>query len=416
MLKKTWLNSPLSLVIAACIVAACSASGRDNRFGDDEEDDSSSGDPATSSSGDINITTSGGNPDDGVIKVEPKCDGVDPNIDNDGDGWTGASGDCNDCTELMNPGAQDYDGNSIDDDCNGAKDDNPSLCDGALPLDANNPEDAARAMGLCKMQAGDAERWGLISAQYILADGSPFSGYDPLGYGILSNFGPSVNPQEGKQMLALSSGAARTPNDPGYQSPGGYDKYYTSGSPAGYPKETPSCPGVSTGEPHDSVGLRVKIKTPTNAKSLRFMLNFYTYEFPGFVCSSYNDYFVAMLNPIPPGAPDGNISYDSLGNTISVNAGFLQVCHAQPAGGKDFPCALGSGELTGTGFDVGTNSAATSWLQTTSPLTDPGSEIELDFAIWDSGDGILDSTVLLDNLGFIVSETPTETAPVPEPK
>ena len=49
-------------------------------------------------------------------------------------------------------------------------------------------------------------------------------------------------------------------------------------------------------------------------------------------------------------------------------------------------------------------------------LTDPGGIIELDFAIWDSGDGVLDSTVLLDNLGFVVNETPTETAPVPEPK
>ncbi len=413
---KTLIASPLTFLIAGCVAVACNASAGDNSFQDDE-DNTTSGDPgAGAGAGDLGITTTNTSAGSGILAMEPKCDDVNPDIDNDGDGWTGALGDCNDCTELMNPGAQDYDGNAIDDDCNGAKDDNPSLCDGALSMDANNPEDAARAMGLCKLQGGDKERWGLISAQYILADGSPFSGYDPLGYGILTGFGTSVNPQEGKQMFVLSSGAARGPNDPGYESPGGYDKYYTSGSPAGYPKETPSCPGVSTGEPHDSVGLRIKVKTPTNAKSLRFMLNFYTYEFPGFICTQYNDYFVAMLNPIPSGQPDGNISYDSLKNTISVNAGFLRVCHATMAGGKDFPCDLGHDALTGTGFDVGSNSAATSWLQTTSPLVDPGGEIELDFAIWDSGDGILDSTVLLDNFGFVIDETPTETAPVPEPK
>ena len=47
--------------------------------------------------------------------------------------------------------------------------------------------------------------------------------------------------------LALSSGAARNPNDPGFQDPGGYWKDYNPyGAPAGYPKESPSCPGVIT--------------------------------------------------------------------------------------------------------------------------------------------------------------------------
>jgi hypothetical protein len=100
-----------------------------------------------------------------------------------------------------------------------------------------------------------------------------------------------------------------------------------------------------------------------------------------------------------------------------VNAGFLRACHPQDASnGVFFDCDLGPGELAGTGFDNGTNSAGTSWLQTSSALVAPGSEIELDFAIWDSGDGVLDSTVLLDNFGFVVNETPTETIPVAEPK
>jgi hypothetical protein len=161
----------------------------------------------------------------------------------------------------------------------------------------------------------------------------------------------------------------------------------------------------------------VTIKTPTNAKSFNFNLNFYTYEFPIYICSQYNDFFVAMLSPLPSGQVDGNISFDSQGNTISVNAGFLEVCYPQMAGNKNFPCLLGPSELAGTGFDSQPNgSAATSWLQTTSPVASPGEEISLMFAIWDSGDGVLDSTVLLDNFAFEVEEAPTATVPIPEPK
>src|SRR4051812_29954736 len=56
---------------------------------------------------------SGGGGGTGPLKEEPACDGVDPDKDNDGDGWSGAQGDCNDCTPQMNPGAQDYPANNI---------------------------------------------------------------------------------------------------------------------------------------------------------------------------------------------------------------------------------------------------------------------------------------------------------------
>jgi hypothetical protein len=174
---------------------------------------------------------------------------------------------------------------------------------------------------------------------------------------------------------------------------------------------------VTTGEPHDSVGLRVTIRTPTNAKSLRFNLNFYTYEFPNYICDIFNDFFVAMLNPILSGFPDGNISFDAQGNTLSVNAGFLQVCHPQTASsGEFFECMLGPSQLAQTGFDDGMNSAATGWLQTTAPVENPGGDITLEFSIWDSGDGILDSTTLIDNFRFEAVETPTQTEPVPPPE
>ena len=43
---------------------------------------------------------------------------------------------------------------------------------------------------------------------------------------FLARFGPNVNVRRGERMLALSSGAARQPTDPGYLPPSGYDKQY----------------------------------------------------------------------------------------------------------------------------------------------------------------------------------------------
>ena len=53
--------------------------------------------------------------------------------------------------------------------------------------------------------------------------------------------------------------------------------------------------------------------------------------------------------------------------------------------------------LSGTGFE---GHGATGWLRTsisTQPEDTDDQEIILLFAIWDSGDGILDSSVVLDN-------------------
>ncbi|MBI4702670.1 MAG: choice-of-anchor L domain-containing protein [Deltaproteobacteria bacterium] len=401
----------LACLVLGVLVAACGASSK--RSGD-QDGEGGKGSSSTSSSGTgaqggLALSSSSGEGGGGILKTEPPCEGDHTNLDDDKDGFTGGQGDCNDCTKQMNPGALDYAGNNIDEDCNGAPDDTPTNCDGALAVESQDPMDGARAMGLCKQAGGTG--WGVVSAKYSKADGSP--GQDPLGNGILSGFGPMVHPQEGAKVFAVSSGAARQPTDPNYQDPGGYDKGYVSGCPAGYPKEFPGCPGVVTGEPHDSHALTLKIRTPTNAKSLRFAFDFYTWEFPVYICSMFNDYFVAMLSPKLANLPDGNISFDKQGNTISVNAGFLEVCAPQQAGGKNFPCELGPAALGGTGFE---EHAATGWLETSAPVDSPGSEIELMFAAWDSGDGILDSTVVIDDFRFEVEETPTGTVHIPDPK
>jgi hypothetical protein len=305
-------------------------------------------------------------------------------------------------------------------------------CDVGLAIDSSDAMDGARAIGICQEAEGD--KWGVISAEWVKSDGTPLVGGDggPFGdgssldngKGILAGFGNTVAPREGANMLALSSGSARDPGDASYHDPAGdWKDSLSHGAPAGYPKDSPSCPaGTESGEPYDSAGLRLAIKTPTDAKSFTFEFNFYTYEYPDFICDIFNDFFVAMMTPTPTGLPDGNISFDADGNTISVNAGFLQVCEPCSTGGKTFNCPLGYGDILGTGFDTNTftlncdiqGSAATSWLVTTAPIEAPGEEITLHFAIWDSGDGSLDSTTLIDNFRFQLTEGQVGTVPVPE--
>ena len=121
-----------------------------------------------------------------------------------------------------------------------------------------------------------------------------------------------------------------------------------------------------------------------------------------------------MLTPKPMGLPDGNIAFDLQGNPISVNNSLLQVCKPQSAGGKSFACPLGAASLAGTGFsDIFESHAATGWLKTQAPAK-PGDTITLLFTIWDSGDGSLDSSVLVDKFEWSVDPASgASTTPVP---
>jgi len=326
-------------------------------------------------------------------------------MDHDGDGYSFNDGDCNDCDPNANPGAYDVAGNMVDEDCSGAADDEPVNCDTGLSVTSTTAMDGAKAIGLCRTATegatGKAKTWGVISATYMLPDGSPEK--NAKGHGLLATLGVN-NPKDGKAMLSLSSGNAQGTSPT-------LDKNYTSGAPMGYPKESPACPGVTTGTPHDGEALELKIRVPTNAKSFSYQENFFTTEFPVYICSEFNDFFVAMLTPTPMGLSDGNIAFDQNNNPISVNNSLLQVCKTQSAGGKSFPCPLGDSTLSGTGF---TGHAATGWLQTQAPAA-AGSEITLRFAIWDSGDGALDSTVLIDKFQWSADPaTQASTAPAPK--
>lgn len=205
-------------------------------------------------------------------------------------------------------------------------------------------------------------------------------------------------------MFSVSSGTARQPSDPGYSSPGGFNKGYSSGNPPGFPLESPACKGVKTGSPQDAVALRLTLKVPTNAKSFSFKFRFFTYEYPAYICSEYNDFFAVLMNPPPADVnpTNKNITFDSQKNPVSVNNAFLEVCSPGSHGGKSFSCPYGTGDLNGTGFE---GHGGTAWLQTQAEVT-PGSTITLTFGAYDSGDHILDSTGIIDD--FVWSAEPAK--------
>lgn len=332
-----------------------------------------------------------------------------PNLDLDQDGWTPTQGDCNDCDPLTNPAAIEGVGDATDEDCDGLVDNVLPSCDQGLALDDNDPQSAAKAVELCKVANGPKD-WGVTSAKWVSPDGSPAPvspEYD-LGHGLLGAFGPNVHVQAGQTMLGLSSGTARQPTDPGYQDVGGFSKGFSSNSPPGFPKATPSCPGVVTGSPHDAVALEIALRAPSNAHGFSFDFNVFTYEWPEFSCSQFNDLFLALLSPVPAGLADGNISFDAQGDYIGPNSSLIEVCGcAVPpcmAGGKTFACDLGNQGLVDTGFTStqGEDHGSSGWLVSTAPVT-PNQAITIRWTTYDSGDAILDTTTLLDNWRWIVT-------------
>ncbi len=327
-----------------------------------------------------------------VIPTEEVCNGVDDDLDGEIDEEMvycidGEAAPHTDGKNSCLVGWDDLDG----DPTNGCEE--KTTCDEELDIATNNPVEAAFAVGICKV-AQDQSDWGLVSASWVMADGSP-PPTDPeqlgrfhLGHGVLAAFGPNVSVLEGSRFLALSSGVARSPADPGYMGTS-TDKGLTGDFPEGFPQTQPfNCPLQAS--PADPAGLELTLRVPENATGFSFDYKFYTADYPEWDCTSYVDQFVAMLSPFQGGQTPGNIALDPLGLAPNANSPeTITVCF--PSG--HYTCPDGTAELQGTGFE---NHGASIWLTAQAPA-DPGSEITLRFAIYDSGDGIIDSIVLIDN-------------------
>jgi hypothetical protein len=334
---------------------------------------------------------------------------TDPDVDDDGDGFTENEGDCNDCDPNVNPAAievvmtePDENGEvpePADEDCDGIVDNVMPPCDGAIPLNDGDPMNAARALGLCKEWSEDSP-WGITKVEYVRADGTP--AVSSTQNGIMWGFGDNVSTQEGSQLLALSTGRARVPGQPDACNSMTCEVGTEGTAPFGFPQDVPECPGATS--IYDDVALELTIVAPSNAHGFAFDFNFFSFEYPQWICTAYNDQFIALVDPPPEGSINGNISFDSQTNPVSVNIAFFEVCDG---------CPLGTAELQGTGFGTWDSAGGTSWLQTTSPVAG-GTEFKIRFLIWDTGDQRFDSTVLLDNFHWIAEggTVTVDTAPV----
>lgn len=407
-----------------------------------------------------------------------KCGVCDSNTtDCDNDGWLVADGDCCDKSgfcganpALVNPGAFEVVGNGIDDNCNGKIDlfdkEDTQTCDDALTSNSNVPKDYAKALGICRdteeTPANKADKtWGLITAEILRADGTPLG--DNTAKSIRKTFGNSIKSLEGSSMVVMSSGIASdsTQTNPGPNSGAGpsdshtpsssvnigtcsdprciKDWFSTANPPLKAANQLPEAPGCNStfstpGEANDSVMIRVRMRAPTNARAFSFNSYFFSTEYPEFVCSSYNDQFVALVDtpggtpsPIPNPVDKNLLTYTDLGTkskwpigiNIAKGTGLFAVCDPAVSNSGSFcyesninaqSCKLGPGDLLGTGFEATTpgdcdvEGGGTYWLTTAGNVV-PGGIVELRIVVWDAGDSILDSLALVDGFKWLTNAT-----------
>ena len=426
----------MGLLGATMIVAACSA-GKDSQLSDDDESTTSvggagqGGDGEGNIGGDFNPTNSGGS-GTGVVP----CDDSVPDFDQDG--FTVGDGDCNDCDANVNPGAievitdpEDPGARMVDENCNDQIDEAIPLCDTGLTLSDTDPMSAAMAMDICDQATAGGNDYGVLEAYWGHADGTQAAASQLPQFGIQHDFGANVSVQQGEAMLLLSSGFARLPGQPNaaVNNSASAQGFAPLTPPAGFPQNVPGCDGGQ--DIYDDIALNLRLRAPTNATGFKYRFKFYSFEFAEYVCTTFNDQYIALVSPPPMGSINGNVTFDSNNNPVSVNLAFFDVC--DPVANNDFAqfcfmgcpappnpyCPLGPAELMGTGFEDAFGSMAedaggTSWLETTVPMAG-GEEFDLRLAIWDTGDNAYDSSVLLDGFAWIATPgTTIITQPPPQ--
>jgi len=334
------------------------------------------------------------------------CDGIVDNntdqYDDDGDGYSEDQGDCNDDPEmggaLISPGAvevqlnEDGEPEGIDNDCDGDIDEPLDPCPTDIPK--TEPDAFASAIDACHFVTYAGWRASL--------------NIDPRSRGIFPDYGDTYVPRNGPDFAVLSTGVAGDASDPGFVvlSPG-TDLGTSAAHPS--PQGPIGCSDADDTTVNDYSELTLQLEVPANANAFSFDFNFMSAEFPEFVCTSFDDTFLAMLDSQ---AFTGNVSFDSQGNRVSINVGFFDVCDTSLD-----PACTGDADLIGTGYE-GSEGGGTGWLTTTAPVV-PNEKISLTFSIHDEGDHILDSAVIIDNFRWEIEPVegpitvPRETGPLP---
>ncbi len=342
-------------------------------------------------------------------EIDDDCDGI---VDNGTDFDDDGHGSCTDCCESTDdcPAPSQAWDNSIPSHICEYSGEISYNCDSEIEANSTDPVDYAKAIGLCKTTTEDSSDWGLISAKITAPNGDAI--VHNGSNGLLSKLGNVIKPQAGNLMLGLSSGTVSDPFVSNYSGA-------TTGAPSdwlaangGKFPSAPGCNGSSgtSGSVNDAVMLEMRIRTPKTAKSFSFNLYFLTIEYPSWICSSFNDFFVALLDsthtssdPTLQNPADKNLAMDANGNPVGVNlapSGLFTQCSPVSSYPATQTSCVGTEDLVSTGFE---SHGGTGWLTTRGNVVG-GEVITLRLAIWDLGDHALDSLVLIDNFTWEADE------------
>jgi hypothetical protein len=326
-----------------------------------------------------------------------------------------------------------------------------TACDAGLPSNASDAFMYARAMELCHTAAEHApfadRRWGVIGAQVLLADGT--GSPSAQSRAIRMVFGTN-GPQFGSSLVVLSTGHAAAPGqtNPSFAAfQPGAEMLTQSAFPADWFSANgntlpvaPGCPPLEGSQAHDPIMLKLRIRVPSNARSFQFSTRFFSSDYPEYVCSPFNDFYVVLLDSSFTGEPanpaDKNLarytpeaggSYLVGVNLAHGNTGLFQACENGQTGCATFATpgsittCTDTSPLSQTGFDTpdppaselgeagycGENNllgGGTGPLKLRGNVV-PGETIELRFTLWETTDGLYDVVALIDD--FEWSEDPT---------
>lgn len=306
----------------------------------------------------------------------------------------------------------------------------PPACDFGIPSQPADVIDYAKALDLCTTATAAGAAPGVVGIAWTLPSGSGTP--SAQSHAVRPQFGTGTQPVFGAALVVLSTGAAAGKGDsaPGYVAfEPGYDVGTSSAFPAdwlaangGVEPTAPGCPALAGNTANNAVMLTLNVRVPGNAHSFSVGANFFSADFPEYVCSPYNDVFVALLDSsyagTPANPPDKNLAryVTPTADVVPVgvnlawgNTGLFRQCLKGTVGCLGTPgtidtCVSTDG-LAGTGMDdphAGACDAdsmvggGTGWLVMRGNVV-PGETITLRFAIWDTSDGTSDSLVLLDH-------------------
>ncbi len=381
-------RSMMWLAALALIVSGCDASNGGRGHGTGGVGGGGSGSDGGGGGG-----GGGGGDDSGVPQG---CTGSDPNGDEDHDGYTPATGDCNDCDPLVNPAAVDVAGNMVDDDCDGKIDNPLAACD-TMNAGKNDATSLSQAMEQCDPRF-------FLSASLVGPS-------DAKARAVASKFG-ILTPKAGANMTLLSTGLAVDKTGAGFVAVQDGTNLGNSNTFANPEPNLMGVAGCSQSQPamvNDYTELVLKLKAPSNANSFSFQFQFFSAEYPEFVCTEFNDEFLVEMESPGEFTTATNITFDSKMNPITINNGLFTVC-TNSTTQYTMNCKSPVTDIAGTGYEDTSSGllggkdpigGSTGWLTTTAPVT-PNEEVTLHFIIFDEGDHIYDSAVLIDNFQWSV--------------